>query len=122
MPEQLLAIAAITARELGVGIERPRMVSGDTRMGPDEGLTTGSQSVEAGVAPMRRAAALARTLFTAVAARVLQLSDAPEITVGPSSVPAMPRLVPARWRPGRPRRRSAMPWRTRWASGCGACR
>jgi len=69
------AIAAIAARELGVGIERLRLVSGDTRLGPDEGLTTGSQSVEAGGASMRRAAALVRTLFTAAAARML---DVPE--------------------------------------------
>ena len=72
------AIAAIAARELGVGIERLRMVSGDTRLGPDEGLTTGSLSVEVGGASMRRVAALVRTLFAGAAARAM---DVPEEAV-----------------------------------------
>ena len=77
------AIAAIAARELGVEIDCLRIVSGDTRTGPDEGLTTDSQSVEAGGAAMRRAAALVRTLFAAAAARVLDVpEDAIEVADG----------------------------------------
>jgi nicotinate dehydrogenase subunit B len=65
------AMAAIAARELGVPLERISVSGGDTALGPDEGLTAGSLSVEVGGAAMRRATALVRTLFQNAAAAAL---------------------------------------------------
>ncbi|WP_406854227.1 molybdopterin cofactor-binding domain-containing protein [Alsobacter sp. KACC 23698] len=62
------AIAALAAAELGVPLSRLRVVAGDTRAAPDEGMTAGSLSVEQGGAAMRVAAAQIRTLFAAAAA------------------------------------------------------
>ncbi len=65
------AIAAIAARELGVRVEQVRVSGGDTALGPDEGMTSGSLSVEVGGAAMRRATALVRRLFCDAAAQAL---------------------------------------------------
>ena len=48
------AIAAIAAQELGVRMDQLRIVAGDTRETPDEGMTAGSQSVEVGGASIDR--------------------------------------------------------------------
>src|SRR5271169_786850 len=56
-------IAAIAANELGVPVARLRVVAGDTRCAPDEGVTAASMSIEQGGAAMRSAAALVRGLF-----------------------------------------------------------
>jgi hypothetical protein len=42
------AIAAMVAAELGISPELLRVVAGDTRSGPDEGLTASSISIEQG--------------------------------------------------------------------------
>ena len=53
----LTALAQIAAEELGVPLARVRMISGDTGATPDEGFTSGSQSIEYGGTAVRLAAA-----------------------------------------------------------------
>jgi nicotinate dehydrogenase subunit B len=65
------AIAAIAAKELGVGLESIQMEPADTRTSPDEGYTAGSFSVEHGGSAMRWACAMVRSLFEAQAREVL---------------------------------------------------
>lgn len=71
------AIAALAAQELAVPLARLSVVAGDTRTAPDEGITSGSQSIELGGSAMRHAAALGRELFEAAARRRCGLCDAP---------------------------------------------
>ncbi len=54
------ALAQIVADELGVGFERIRMLPVDTAASPDEGVTSGSLSVQQAGAALRREAAEAR--------------------------------------------------------------
>jgi nicotinate dehydrogenase subunit B len=54
------AIAQIGAEELGVALERIRVVLAHTEQTPDEGMTVGSMSLETSGAAMRWAAATAR--------------------------------------------------------------
>ncbi|HSD29916.1 MAG TPA: molybdopterin cofactor-binding domain-containing protein [Vicinamibacteria bacterium] len=57
------------AEELRVPVERVRLVMADTDLVPDDGITAGSRTTPANVPEMRRAAATARELLTALAAR-----------------------------------------------------
>lgn len=57
-PRTELAMAA--AEELGVPLERVRVVLGDTARTPDDGITAGSRTTPATVPAVRRAAAAAR--------------------------------------------------------------
>src|SRR4051812_22788674 len=75
------AIAQIAAEELDVRLARVTMVAGDTSRSPDEGYTSGSQSMESGGAAMRVACAEVRKLFVEAAARKLEVS-ANELEVG----------------------------------------
>src|SRR5689334_24345900 len=59
----LTALAQIAAEELGVALERIRMVSADTSVSPDEGVTSGSLSIQDSGAALRRACAQARALL-----------------------------------------------------------
>jgi nicotinate dehydrogenase subunit B len=63
------ALAQIAADELDVDIERVIVVDGDTTRSPDEGYTSGSQSIEIGGMSVRQACAEVRALFLAEAAR-----------------------------------------------------
>ena len=54
------ALAQIAADELSVALERVRVVTADTAQTPDEGMTTGSMSLETSGAALRWAAAAAR--------------------------------------------------------------
>lgn len=76
----LTALAQIAAEELDVLITRVRMVSGTTAGGPDEGITSGSRSVNEGGGAMRQACAYARQLLLAAAATRLGL-DASALSV-----------------------------------------
>jgi CO/xanthine dehydrogenase Mo-binding subunit len=67
----LTALAQIAAEELGVALERIRMVSADTSVSPDEGVTSGSLSIQDSGAALRRACALARALLLERAAERL---------------------------------------------------
>ncbi len=65
------ALAQIAAEELDIGFERVRMIAVDTERSPNEGVTAGSNSIEAGGAALRAAAAEARALLIAKAAETL---------------------------------------------------
>jgi CO/xanthine dehydrogenase Mo-binding subunit len=73
----LTALAQIAAAELGVTPERIRMVPADTSVSPDEGVTSGSLSIQDSGSALRRACAHARALLLARAAERLgaQVAD-----------------------------------------------
>ena len=78
----LTALAQIAADELGIALERIRMVPADTTVSPDEGVTSGSLSIEDSGVALRSACAQARALLLesaaarlAVSARDLQVAD-----------------------------------------------
>jgi xanthine dehydrogenase molybdopterin-binding subunit B len=68
------AMAQVAADELDVAPERVRMHAVDTTKSPDEGVTSGSRSVEEGGTAMRYACAEVRDLFLQAAARKLDAS------------------------------------------------
>ena len=70
----LTALAQIAAEELGVAPERIRMISADTSLSPDEGVTSGSLSIQDSGAALRSACAHARALLLARAAERLGAS------------------------------------------------
>ena len=67
----LTALAQIAAEELDVALAAIRMVSGQTGVTPDEGFTSGSQSIEKGGAALRFACAEVRQLLLDQAAAQL---------------------------------------------------
>ena len=67
----LTALAQVAAEELGVAPERIRMVAADTSLSPDEGVTSGSLSIQDSGAALRRACAHARALLLGRAAERL---------------------------------------------------
>jgi len=69
----LTALAQIAAEELEVALERIRMVPADTSVSPDEGVTSGSLSIEDSGAALRRACAQARALLLERAATRLNV-------------------------------------------------
>jgi CO/xanthine dehydrogenase Mo-binding subunit len=70
----LTALAQIVAEELDVALERVRLAPADTRYSPDEGMTSGSQSITDGGVALRYAAAEARDLLLQRAAGRLGVS------------------------------------------------
>jgi CO/xanthine dehydrogenase Mo-binding subunit len=70
----LTALAQIVAEELDVGLERIRLAPTDTTYSPDEGMTSGSQSITDGGAALRYASAEARDLLLQRAAAKLGVS------------------------------------------------
>jgi CO/xanthine dehydrogenase Mo-binding subunit len=70
----LTALAQIAAEELGIALERIRMVAADTAMSPDEGVTSGSLSIQDSGVALRRACAQARALLLERAAACLSVS------------------------------------------------
>jgi nicotinate dehydrogenase subunit B len=70
----LTALAQIVAEELDVALERIRLAPADTSYSPDEGMTSGSQSITDGGAALRYAAAEARDLILQRAAKRLGVS------------------------------------------------
>lgn len=63
------ALAQIAAEELDLPLARVRMISGDTAKTPDEGQTSGSQSIENSGTALRLAGAEVRALLVEQAAR-----------------------------------------------------
>ena len=72
----LTALAQIAAEELEIAPTRIRMVAADTDASPDEGVTSGSLSIQDSGAALRRACAQARTLLLERAAERLAVSTA----------------------------------------------
>lgn len=64
----LTALAQIAAEELGVALERIHMVPADTSRSPDEGVTSGSLSIQDSGTALRQACAQALALLLARAA------------------------------------------------------
>jgi nicotinate dehydrogenase subunit B len=76
------ALAQIAAEELDLPLDRVHMISGDTEKTPDEGVTSGSQSIEASGTALRLAGAEVRAILVdlaagrlAVAAEKLAVTD-----------------------------------------------
>ncbi len=70
----LTALTQIVAEELDVALERIRLAPTDTSYSPDEGVTSGSRSIQEGGTALRHAAAEARELLLARAAVKLDVS------------------------------------------------
>lgn len=68
------ALAQIAAEELDVDFDQIDLTSGDTDTAPDEGMTSGSQSIEVGGASLRLVCAEARAIALAAAADRLACS------------------------------------------------
>ena len=66
-------ISQIAAEELDVPLERLALIAGDTTLTPNEGYTSGSQSIEVGGSAMRLACAEVRKLFLDAAAREFEV-------------------------------------------------
>lgn len=62
-------LSQAAAEELRVAVDRVRLVMADTDLVPDDGITAGSRTTPRNVPDMRQAAATARELLTALAAR-----------------------------------------------------
>jgi nicotinate dehydrogenase subunit B len=63
------ALAQIAAEELDLPLERLYLISGDTERAPNEGITSGSQSIEYGGAALRIACADIRATLTGLAVK-----------------------------------------------------
>jgi nicotinate dehydrogenase subunit B len=74
------ALMQLVADELGVPFASVRMVAGITGVTPDQGVTSGSQTIQTGSVPMRRAAATARALLVQLAAQRFQVASADLVT------------------------------------------
>src|SRR5437868_13022563 len=70
----LTALAQIAAEELDLPLARVTMISGDTGRTPNEGVTSGSQSIEYSGVALRLAAAEVRALLIELAAPKLGMS------------------------------------------------
>ncbi len=91
----LTALAQIAAEELGIAPTRIRMVAADTDASPDEGVTSGSLSVQDSGAALRRACAQARSLLLERAAARLGVSTA-DLRVEDAGAEIAGRLSPGR--------------------------
>lgn len=75
------ALVVIAADELSVAPGRIRIVGPDTSWSPDEGVTSGSMSIETSGAAIRAAAATARSIMLDRAADEFGLTDTSELSV-----------------------------------------
>jgi CO/xanthine dehydrogenase Mo-binding subunit len=77
------ALAQVAAEELDVDLRRVRVAPVSTATSPDEGVTSGSRSIEESGSALRQACAQARHLFLAAAAdRLDAVADALGVTDG----------------------------------------
>jgi CO/xanthine dehydrogenase Mo-binding subunit len=83
----LTAFAQLAADELDIDIKRLVIVSGDTRVVPDEGVTAGSQSVQFGGVAIQHAAAELRAHLLSRAAEKLGV-DAASLKVADGTITA----------------------------------
>jgi nicotinate dehydrogenase subunit B len=81
------ALAQVAADELDVGYPRIHMVTADTSRTPDEGFTSGSQSIEQSGTAIRFACAEARQILLAAAAARLGI-EAGALTVADGTITA----------------------------------
>jgi nicotinate dehydrogenase subunit B len=83
----LTALAQIAAEELDLPLARVSMISGDTGRTPNEGVTSGSQSIENSGTALRLAAAEVRAILLELAAPKLEAS-ADQLTVADGIIKA----------------------------------
>ena len=88
----LTALAQIAAEELGVPLERIRMVTANTSLSPNEGVTSGSLSIQDSGAALRRACSHARALLLERAAERLGASTG-DLKVDNGTVEAAGRMT-----------------------------
>jgi nicotinate dehydrogenase subunit B len=81
------ALRQIVADELTVALEKVELVTGDTLLTPDQGVTSGSFSIEKGGMQIRQACATARAALVREAAKSLQLAET-ELTTADGTVRA----------------------------------
>jgi isoquinoline 1-oxidoreductase beta subunit len=82
------------AEELRVAVDRVRLVMADTDLVPDDGITAGSRTTPIDVPEMRRAAATARELLVALAARERKVEAAAlEVRGGAITGPGGPTMT-----------------------------
>jgi nicotinate dehydrogenase subunit B len=82
------ALAQIAAEELDLPLARLHIISGDTEKAPNEGITSGSQSIEYGGVALRLAGAQVREILVDLAAKRLGADAATlKVTDGVISVP-----------------------------------
>ncbi len=87
------AITQIVAEELDVAPEHITVISGDTALTPDQGASSGSNSIQVGGVQIRQAAATARQALLDLAAKHLQVAasalsvQAGQVTGGGQTVP-----------------------------------
>jgi len=81
------ALAQVAGDELDVGYQRINMVTADTSRTPDEGFTSGSQSIEQSGTAIRFACAEARQILLAAAAARLGI-EAGDLTVADGTIAA----------------------------------
>src|SRR3954447_13868711 len=63
-----IAMRQMAAEELGIGVDRIKLIEGDTDLTPDQGPTAGSSGVMRGGVQIRQAAATARQALLRIAA------------------------------------------------------
>src|SRR5258707_4136914 len=81
------ALAQIAAEELDLPLARVHMISGDTERTPNEGVTSGSQSIENGGVALRLAGAEVRAILVDLAAKRLGV-EASGLTVADGAISA----------------------------------
>ena len=64
-----ISLRQIVAEELGLPIDRIKMVEGDTALTPNQGRTAGSNGIQQGGVQIRQASATARQALTELAAK-----------------------------------------------------
>jgi CO/xanthine dehydrogenase Mo-binding subunit len=77
-----IAIPQIAAEELGIGVDKIKYVEGDTALTPNQGRTSGSNSIQRGGMQIRQAAATARKALIGLAAQRLNLKPEDLIATG----------------------------------------
>ena len=80
-----IALPQIAAEELGIGVDKIRLVEGDTALTPDQGRTSGSTGIQRGGMQIRRAAATARKALIDLAAKQMNVA-ADDLTTTDGSV------------------------------------
>jgi CO/xanthine dehydrogenase Mo-binding subunit len=83
----LTALAQIAAEELDLPLSRLHLISGDTERAPNEGITSGSQSIEYGGVALRLAGAEVRAILLDLAAKRLGV-DASSLAVADGVISA----------------------------------
>ena len=69
-----IAVRQMAAEELGIGVERIKLVEGDSALTPDQGTTAGSTGIARGGVQVRQAAATARAALIRMGAERLGLA------------------------------------------------